>query len=281
MLRIDPAARPIWRTPDRLQLGLDPVLAELDPVPPGAEQVVHALTLGVDRRGLAAVAAAGGLEDLDGLLDRLRPALLERRDPEPEPLQVAVDGPPDLAALIRPWFAPVETDRPDIAVVAAHHLVPPEATIRRLAADVPHVALVFGDQAVLLGPLVIPGRTPCLRCADEHRLGDDPTWRAVAAQLLRRTTSRTATSLRTRLAASAALGDALESFRSGAPTGLEGLAMRIGADGSVSRVPRPWHAACWCRSPTPAPPGTGTAGAPPAAAPATWPTTAAGGPWPA
>ncbi len=280
MLRIDPAARPVWRTPDRLQFGLDPALAELDPVPPGAEHVVHALTLGVDRQGLGTIAAASGLDDLDGLLQRLRPALLEPGAPEPARPHVAVDGPPDLAALVLPWLVPPETDRPDVAVVAAHHLVPPAETVRRLADDLPHVALVFGDQAVVLGPFVVPGRTPCLRCADEHRL-EDPTWRAVAAQLLRRTTSRTATSLRTRLAAAAALGDVLESVRCGSPTGLEGQAMRIGADGAVSLLPRPWHAACWCRSPAPAPPGTATGAAPPAAAPGSAPTTAGGGPAPA
>jgi hypothetical protein len=281
VLRIDPAVPPVWSTPDRLQFGLDPVLAVLDPVPLGAERVVHALTLGTSRRALEAIAAEGGVDDLDGLLDRLAPAMLRRGAPAPAPLRVAIDAPEDLATLLRPLLVPVEPDGvPDVVVVAAHHLIPPAATVRRLADDIPHVGLVFGDQAAVVGPLVLPGRTPCLRCADEHRLAD-PTWRAVAAQLLRRTTSRTATSLRTRLAASAALGDALESLHAGEPTGLEGAALRIGADGAVSRLPRPWHEACWCRSPIPAPRESATDGAPPAAAPPSAPTTAAAGPAPA
>lgn len=280
MLRIDPAARPVWRTPDRLQLGLDPVLVDLDPVPDGADAVIHALTLGVDRRRLEALADASGLADLDGLLDRLRPALLPEPAAEPAPLLVAIDGPPDLETTLRPWLPPAGAGRPDVVLVAAHHVIPPDATVRWLAEDLPHVGLVFGDQAAVLGPLVIPGRTPCLRCADEHRL-EDPTWEAVAVQLLRRRTSRTATSLRTRLAAAAALGDVLESLRAGEPTGLEGSALRIGADGAVSRLPRPWHAACWCRGPSPAPRGSVTLDAPRDAAPATGPTTAGGGPAPA
>jgi hypothetical protein len=280
VLRIDPAAPPIWRTPDRLQLGLDPVLVDLEPVPVGTEAVVHALALGTDRRGLEAVARRGGLTDLDGLLERLAPALLPPRAREAALPRTAVDGPPDLEEAFRTWLPPEPDGRPDLVLVAAHHLVPPAATVRRLAEDVPHLAVVFGDQAAVVGPLVLPGRTPCLRCADEHRL-EDPTWAAVAAQLLRRTTSRTAVSLRTRLAAWAAIGDVLESVRSGAPTGLEGSALRIGADGAVSRLPRPWHARCWCRAPTPAPPGTSTAGAHRAAARPTGPRTAGGGPAPA
>ena len=39
------------------------------------------------------------------------------------------------------------------------------------------------DGAGLVGPLVIPGVTSCLRCADLHRSDRDAAWPAVAAQL--------------------------------------------------------------------------------------------------
>jgi bacteriocin biosynthesis cyclodehydratase domain-containing protein len=283
VLRIDPAAAPLWRTPDSLQFGHDPVLALLEAVPPGADEVIHALTLGTDERGLAAIAESSGFDDLDLLLARLAPVLVDGVL-EPPPPTVAVDGAPDLAALVRPWFAE-DADRPDLAIVVAHHLVAPADTVRRLAEDVPHLAVVFDDQAAVVGPFVVPGRTPCLRCAEEHRL-DDPARRAIAAQLLRRGPARSARSLRTRLAAFAALAEALDALRVGGATGLEGAALRIGTDGAISRERRPWHARCSCRSadgpaPTdPAPPGTWSASAPPAAAPPTAPTTAAAGPSP-
>ena len=35
----------------------------------------------------------------------------------------------------------------------------------------------------MVGPLVVPGRTSCLRCADRRRTELDPCWPAVAAQL--------------------------------------------------------------------------------------------------
>ena len=285
MLRIDPAAPPLWRTPDSLQFGHDPALARLDDVPPGAEHVIHALALGIDRRGLETTAFRAGVEDLDGLLDRLDAVLLHG-EPEPRPLAVAVEGPEDLAALLRPWFVPPVGDARDVVVVAAHHLVPPAATVRHLAEDVPHLAVVFDDQAAVVGPYVVPGRTPCLRCAEEHRL-EDPARRAIAAQLLRRGPARTATSLRTRLTACAAIADALDALRDTGATGLEAAALRIAPDGTVSREPRPWHDRCSCRRPdgpaptAPAPRGTATAAAPPAEAPPSAPTTGGGGPSPA
>jgi hypothetical protein len=55
---------------------------------------------------------------------------------------------------------------------------------RFLAADNrPHLICgVWGDSAVI-GPLVLPGRSSCLRCADLHRRDRDPAWPALAAQL--------------------------------------------------------------------------------------------------
>lgn len=35
----------------------------------------------------------------------------------------------------------------------------------------------------MVGPLVIPGLTSCLSCADLHRTDRDPAWPALAAQL--------------------------------------------------------------------------------------------------
>jgi hypothetical protein len=35
----------------------------------------------------------------------------------------------------------------------------------------------------VIGPLVLPGRSSCLRCAHLHRCDRDPAWPALAAQL--------------------------------------------------------------------------------------------------
>jgi hypothetical protein len=49
------------------------------------------------------------------------------------------------------------------------------------------VAVVDGD-AVRIGPLVIPGQTPCLGCTDLHRATWDPAWLALVPQFGRRPT---------------------------------------------------------------------------------------------
>lgn len=46
-------------------------------------------------------------------------------------------------------------------------------------------ASVDGDHAIV-GPLVIPGRTSCLQCAELHRTDRDPAWPALAVQLAAR-----------------------------------------------------------------------------------------------
>ncbi len=52
-----------------------------------------------------------------------------------------------------------------------------------LALDVPHLPIsVHGAQASI-GPLVLPGRTGCLRCRDLHRADADRHWSRVAVQL--------------------------------------------------------------------------------------------------
>ncbi|HQY34104.1 thiamine biosynthesis protein ThiF [Actinotalea sp.] len=52
-----------------------------------------------------------------------------------------------------------------------------------LTAGQPHLSVVLREASVLVGPLVLPGRTACLRCVDLHRTDRDPTWPRLAAQL--------------------------------------------------------------------------------------------------
>jgi bacteriocin biosynthesis cyclodehydratase domain-containing protein len=45
---------------------------------------------------------------------------------------------------------------------------------------------VTGAERVVVGPLVLPGRSPCLRCLDLRRADRDPAWAHVVAQLVQR-----------------------------------------------------------------------------------------------
>ena len=69
-------------------------------------------------------------------------------------------------------------------VVLADNLVADPRMLRDLHSQrVAHLAVRVRDGTGLVGPLVIPGVTSCLGCADLHRRDRDAAWPAVAAQL--------------------------------------------------------------------------------------------------
>jgi len=69
-------------------------------------------------------------------------------------------------------------------VVLSDYLVTDPRLVRDLHdARVPHLPVRVRDGTGLVGPLVIPGMTSCLRCADLHRSDRDAAWPALAAQL--------------------------------------------------------------------------------------------------
>jgi bacteriocin biosynthesis cyclodehydratase domain-containing protein len=69
-------------------------------------------------------------------------------------------------------------------VVLSDYLVADPRMVRELRSRrVPHLPVRVRDGTGLVGPLVIPGVTSCLDCADLHRRDRDAAWPAVAAQL--------------------------------------------------------------------------------------------------
>jgi len=80
----------------------------------------------------------------------------------------------------RTHAAPETTD----LVVLSDFLVADPRVVRELhSGRVAHLPVRLRDGAGLVGPLVIPGVTSCLECADLHRSDRDAAWPAVAAQL--------------------------------------------------------------------------------------------------
>lgn len=76
------------------------------------------------------------------------------------------------------------TRAPDL-VVLTDQLVPgPDRVDALMAAGTPHLFVRVRDTAGIVGPLVVPGMTSCLRCADLHRCDRDPSWPQLATQLL-------------------------------------------------------------------------------------------------
>jgi hypothetical protein len=73
-------------------------------------------------------------------------------------------------------------DRPDVVVLA-----PTEDTARTDAATllrfgIPHLIARVIETTGVVGPLVLPGTTSCLRCHDLHRADRDPAWPRILAQ---------------------------------------------------------------------------------------------------
>ena len=69
-------------------------------------------------------------------------------------------------------------------MLVAHHVVRPARYGYWLRRDVPHLAVVFGDTTLTVGPFVQPGaEAPCLCCLDLARQDADPAWQAIATQL--------------------------------------------------------------------------------------------------
>ena len=72
---------------------------------------------------------------------------------------------------------------PDLVVLAPVRCELLDAAREQLPAGVPHLLAEVRDTVGVVGPLVLPGRSACLRCVDLTRTDLDPGWPALAAQL--------------------------------------------------------------------------------------------------
>jgi hypothetical protein len=73
--------------------------------------------------------------------------------------------------------------RPDLVIlVDSCHRELPEVLKRD---NIPHLAAAASEAIGVVGPLVLPGRTACLRCLDLARAERDPAWPLILAQLAR------------------------------------------------------------------------------------------------
>jgi bacteriocin biosynthesis cyclodehydratase domain-containing protein len=73
------------------------------------------------------------------------------------------------------------TRHPDLVVLAdTHRRELPAALVRH---GVPHLAASASEAIGVVGPLVLPGRSACLRCLDLTRAERDPAWPLILAQL--------------------------------------------------------------------------------------------------
>jgi hypothetical protein len=77
------------------------------------------------------------------------------------------------------------TSRADLVIVAVEGEAARDLADECLRADVAHLVTATRDGCGVVGPLVLPGRTACLRCLDIERSVVDTAWPAIVAQLPR------------------------------------------------------------------------------------------------
>lgn len=70
---------------------------------------------------------------------------------------------------------------PSLAVLTQR--LPPEQVDRLIRGRLPHLAVSATEAIGVVGPLVLPGRSACLRCLDFTRTDYDPAWPLILAQL--------------------------------------------------------------------------------------------------
>lgn len=203
------AGRPILLRPDEaVQLGWDPRRALLVRPPTGMSQgqladLLRALQAGANRDEL--ITATGSFDDaeaIDELIGALTRAgmLTALTEAPPRPgrsASIRVHGRGPLSELLanglrcsgarvrhstHPHTRNVAAST-DLVVLADYQITDPRLLQELHRGGIAHLPVRVRDGAGLVGPLVIPGLTSCLHCADLHRTDRDAAWPAVATQL--------------------------------------------------------------------------------------------------
>jgi len=94
--------------------------------------------------------------------------------------------------LVAPSTQRAPLPRPDLVVLAPARPEHLQDGRRLVPEGAPHLLVEVRDTTGVVGPLVLPGRTPCLRCLDLTRTDLDPAWPALAGQLASPTRGREA-----------------------------------------------------------------------------------------
>ena len=85
------------------------------------------------------------------------------------------------SGVVRVMIGAIQDRRPDLAVIVGRQH--PERMSSLVRSRIPHLAVLAGEAIGVVGPLVIPGSTSCLRCLDYFRASKDPAWPLILAQL--------------------------------------------------------------------------------------------------
>jgi hypothetical protein len=153
------------------------------------------------------------------------------------------------AVLTDAGVARVDADDPDLIVIAS--CGEPARTVFeqpvRLGLD--HLSIVIDEDRIRIGPLVRPGRTPCMSCHDLHRADWDRAWPALVHQLGRHSATMTPPAVDAVTTHAAALEVAVEvlAHADGSANRTLGRCLVVGPAHDDRRTwPLAFHHACTC-----------------------------------
>lgn len=252
LTRLDPALPLLWRDEHTLQIGADRGMrVTVDAV--WVELLVSRMRAGFPRRAFDVIAHGLGAprREARALLTRLEPILVD--DP-PTPPAVWIesvnitDGRTEYRlreALADEGIRDGERSNPDhVGLILLQGAASALQLSPYLRADLTHVPVAFEPGRVTVGPLVVPGVSPCLSCRDAHERDRDAAWPRLHAQLIARAAGPISAA---RVAEAAALSAAiLRAART--PDGETSIG--ISANGHREWRPLTFHAECRCRAPS-------------------------------
>lgn len=198
---------PVLVRPDgAVQVGWDPRRAMLVEPPDGLSaaalaDLLRAMQSGVTTGELCALAVNRGIADVTAMTDLVSSlvdeGLATTTPPRTRSASIRIHGRGPLSDLLasalrcsgarvrqsRLNHAGVRPGTTDLVVLSDFLVADPHLLRELHQARIPHLPVCVRDGTGLVGPLVIPGVTSCLGCADLYRSDRDAAWPAVAAQL--------------------------------------------------------------------------------------------------
>lgn len=190
VLRLDPRHPLVWRDPFTIQFGGDEPLVIVHDVDTVIERMLAALTSGISPSGLAMIGGARA----DSLHEQLAPVLVAQQQRGGTIVIVGRTGVADRVAHVLAAegidvkvardAAAAATAHADFGIAIADFVLDPQVVGLWLRRDIPHIAATIGDSLITIGPVIEPGDGPCLHCLHLWQRDADPSWAAIATQLL-------------------------------------------------------------------------------------------------
>lgn len=264
LTRLDPGRPLLWRDGSTLQLGDDDGI-RVEVSAEWIELLLSRLRTGFRRSAFDVIAHRLGAprDEARALLARLESVLIDDPPPPPAAWLESInltDGRTEYRmrdALADEEVRPGERTRRDhIGIILLQGAAAALQLARYLRDDIAHLPVSFERGRVSVGPLVVPGSTPCLSCRDAQERDRDAAWPRLHAQLIARDAGPISAA---QVAEAAALAAQL------LLSGIESGASAIGVSANGSREWRPvtFHEECRCRAlSSPSLPGSETVPSP-------------------